>query len=455
MAKVQIIKRGNNYYARRVNEEVGQAVTVENPALKWNVLDATAIAGRASHNFFVLPVDPDEIYGNYSRPYLEVPARITGLKFDILPPQLSDWLHAEINRRIYTDNINRVMRGTLTLFVNRYPIFDWKVDDVGAMLDSIEIGPDANAVISLQTREFTVFRDLIASRMVRTRGQDQIYVNLQLKEALSGGGDLPADFALKTTLQIRPEQRFIAGTEVIAPPTFGVPRIMPQPRATPLPQPRAIPRPPTGQARPPVRPALPGAVAQLVSGDWTPYAFYSILNKDKILANGGRVVEFFVDIPDPLHLDGNYDEPYIHRDMSIQGLKVSWYPWIAIGANAVNSTYGYLINAFKDATFELIVNRAPIYTFKGSDLFGATIIKPYSTESELPVYHFLYAKLREKYLVFRDLIDQRKLTVSYLDDVKIRARLPVTLTSMDFEGCRDFEIKLTLLTNAKPKPIKV
>jgi len=478
MSVGEIYRKGGKIYARKATAE--EAVQrpysplapvrsdpawaqgkLQNPEQFYSIIEAADLASQQGINFFVAQPDADEILGNYRKPYIEVPARITGLKLDCMPEQWEeDRGMAGVD--MYIDNINRVLSGTMSLLVNKYPIYDFKVDDIGSIpeINLYDDAASAFVVGGLHAPAFTVFKDLVEGRKIETKGIDNIYCHLELMNALDAASGvktpgLPADFALKTTLLVRPDRR-LPGQSITVNPYIPGGQIYPagegtsrgsQPRTTLI-------NPDTGEEY-----TLDGDVGQSGVGykyaAKTPTPFYSILTYNDIFTTyDGRTIQFFDLRPDANRLFGNYDDEKMHRRMSIQGVKLGFYPYINNAAKAAGAPIGafnYTINALKHATFEVVVNKNPVFTYKGAELMGEVVTRPVKVGAAATQYYTV--KKMERYLVFKDMIEAKKLDVSEDDDVWVRCRLPFTLDSKIVPST--FMVKMTMLTAAQPKPLRM
>jgi len=449
---VRLIKRGGRWILSRRGQKVpfggastptvrryGAGRVSQNPQQYYSTLLKSDLASQRSANFFVTQPDAEEIYGNYSKPYIERAARITGIKLDILPETFEE----KVGTDNYIANINKILQGTVSLIVNKYPVFDWKVDDIGSVpgIDVYDDGTDEFVVVSLHAPLFTTFRDLVESKMVETKGIDNIYVHLELIDTLDAAADFPDSLAVKTTLLIRPEIGLPGIVRNIGP---GVRPVIPTPGIRPRPRPTA----PRG--------AIAGSVDAITPGKM-PYVFYSLLKPDDILTvYDGRTIEFFALRPDANRLYGNYDEEKIHRRMSIQGLKLGFYPYINSASKSASyptGEYAYCINALKNATFELIVNKNPVFTFKGAELFGEVVTRAVKAGGAATSYYTV--KRLEKFLIFKDLISKKELDVTEDDDVWVRCRFASTLQAADIPTDPKFIVKMSMLVAAVPKPIRL
>lgn len=474
MSVGEIYRKGGKIYARKatadeavqrpysplppVRQEAAWAQgKLQNPEQYYSVVEAADLASQQGINFFVVQPDADEILGNYRKPYIEVPARITGLKLDCMPEQWEeDRGKAAVD--MYIDNINRVLSGTMSLIVNKYPIYDFKVDDIGSIpeINLYTDGASAFVVAVLHAPAFTVFKDLVEGRKIETKGIDNIYCHLELMQALDAASGvktpgLPADFALKTTLLIRPDRR-LPGQSVTVNPYIPGGQIIPAGKAVT----RGVQ---PGGSDLGEEYTLDGDVGETGVGfkyaAKTPTPFYSILTSNDIFTTyDGRTIQFFDLRPDANRLFGNYDDEKMHRRMSIQGVKLGFYPYINSGPKGVGYTigaYNYVINALKHATFEVIVNKNPVFTYKGAELMGEVVTRPIYVGAGPTAYYTI--KKMERYLVFKDMIEAKKLDVSEDDDVWVRCRLPFTLDPKIVP--EDFMVKMTMLTAAQPKPLRM
>lgn len=168
------------------------------------------IADKSRLDFFTLTPDPEKIYGNYGKGYIEMPANIQGIKVEFYPtnPQ-----HIEGTSK-YRDAINLIAEGVLTLYVNDIPVGYWKVDDIShaysvdAWYDTTTGSTAFVANLILNDVQPTIMKDLIASKVVTTKGADRIYCSIQLDSTLAAAS-VPTDFLVKCTLLIRPQRTLI------------------------------------------------------------------------------------------------------------------------------------------------------------------------------------------------------------------------------------------------------
>lgn len=165
------------------------------------------IQDKTRFDFFTLTPDPEKQYGNYSKSYIEMPANIQGVKVEFYPTNPQE----EEGTTKYRTAINTLSEGVLTLYVNDQPVAYWRVDDV-AHSYSVDPWYDGTsgselymANLILNDQPFTIMKDLIESKVVKTRGRDRIYASIQIASALAAA-NVPTDFKIKCSLLIRPKR---------------------------------------------------------------------------------------------------------------------------------------------------------------------------------------------------------------------------------------------------------
>ncbi len=170
------------------------------------------ILGKSRLDFFTLTPDPEKLYGNYGKAYIEIPANIQGIKFEFIPSSATEAQNAVAS---YRSLINTIADGVLTLYVNDIPVAHYRVDDISHSyeIDAYVVpaeSPVLDANINLSSVQFTLMKDLIKAKVIKTKGIDRIYVSVQLPSALpSNENEIPADFGCKCTLLITPKREII------------------------------------------------------------------------------------------------------------------------------------------------------------------------------------------------------------------------------------------------------
>jgi hypothetical protein len=191
-----------------IRQEGGRPV-VTRPEVFYSILakDANSyqpgIADKSRWDFFTLTPDPEKQYGNYGKAYIEMPANIQGIKIEFYPtnPQQTEGTDT------YREAINHISEGVVTLYVNDQPVGYWRVDDIAHSYDVDPFYSGASTLVNLilNDQPFTIMKDLLASKVVKTRGRDRIYVSIQTSSALADE-NVPEDFKIKCSLLIRPER---------------------------------------------------------------------------------------------------------------------------------------------------------------------------------------------------------------------------------------------------------
>lgn len=409
----------------------------KNPQQYYSVLVKDDINNVTNAQFFTTVPDANSNLGNYRKPFIEQIAHITGVKFDIAPEtqENTDADDAVMNA------INTMMSSTIKLIVNKYPVFAWKGDDIGP-IPQISVTQDDTNIFCMSTLHapaFTTFRDLIEINQIATKQIDNIYVDIRF---LAANAAIPAGFQIKSTLLIRPDQRIPVG----ASPVGRVPGY----------------RGPLFRGEGDIGTEEEYYLEHGVDAGFTPMfktpmALYHVLTEtDALTTYDGQTIEFFRLRPDANMLYGNFGEENIHKTMSIQGLKLGFYPYINYadkdGTYPIGE-YLYMINLLKQSTFELVVNGNPVFTWMGAELLGDLQVGTTVLNPAVGTNWYFCAKKQEKYLIFKDLVAAKKLDVTDQDDVWVRARLPVT--AVDAAWPSDFKVKMTMLVAAVPKPIRM
>jgi hypothetical protein len=422
------------YRAAIIPASVGYA---KNPQQYYSILEKDDLNNVNNVQYFTSTPDANEILGNYRKPFIEQIAHITGIKFDIAPETQEN---TDADDAVF-DAINTMLSSTIKLIVNKYPVFSWKGDDIGPIPQIAVTQDDTNifTMVTAHAPAFTTFRDLIEINQIATKEIDNIYVDQRF---LAANAAIPTGFEAKATLLIRPDQRIPIG----ASPVGRVPGY----------------RGPLFRGEGDIGTEEEyylehGVEAGFTPMFKTPMALYHVLTEtDALTTYDGQTIEFFRLRPDANELYGNFGEENIHKTMSIQGLKLGFYPYINYadkdGTYPIGE-YLYMINLFKQGTFELVVNNNPVFSWKGAELLGdlqigATVLNPGTGTT-----WYVTAKKQEKYLIFKDLVAAKKLDVTDHDDVWIRCRLPSI--AVDAAWPSDFHVKLTMLVAAVPKPIRM
>ncbi len=180
-----------------------------------------------------------------------------------------------------------------------------------------------------------------------------------------------------------------------------------------------------------------------------PTVFYCKLDKTEIVTNqDGQHLQAFSQKPDATKLKGNYDKEFIQKYMKLQGIKVRITPVISLGQKAVGypaGKYGYCIEAFKNATFQLKIDDTPVFSWKGSALIGSIQSDSGALASDnIKIYH---TQKENVYRVFKDTGGMKEITTNRNNLVKVTIDLMTKLTSTDVPD--DFAITVYLLADAE------
>jgi len=159
-----------------------------------------------------------------------------------------------------------------------------------------------------------------------------------------------------------------------------------------------------------------------------PEEFYHWLNINQLA--GFDRVDFFTVYPDAQKIFGNYELPYIQKKGVIQGIKIDLQPRNFLDTELTIGgikPYSDILNLMLEGTVELVINDAPIFTWKLHDI-GPTfdVTNPFVTPItfELNYTYFLTAP---KFTVFKDLYAAKQLRADDFDRIKVSVTFPTAL----------------------------
>jgi len=159
-----------------------------------------------------------------------------------------------------------------------------------------------------------------------------------------------------------------------------------------------------------------------------PEEFYHWLTVDELA--GVDRVDFFTVYPDAQKIIGNYELPYIQKKGIIQGIKIDLQPRNFLDTEVTLAgikPYSDILNLMLEGVVELVINDAPIFTWKLHDIgpiFDVT--NPFVTPIT-NLLNYTYFLTAPKFTVFKDLYKAKTLNAADFDRIKVSVTFPAAL----------------------------
>lgn len=188
-----------------------------NPEILFHTVRLSEMLGARIYNFFTVYPDPNRLNGNFGQPYIRRNMILQAIKIDYLPASLTSHITNDpATTYDFRTAFNALDKGFVRIKINKATWFEYSLQDLAPDITTdaeliSATGPVFNLYHKVIPSKFTPFKDLIGLESQFITERDEVYVELELPEALTvqetKEGEVSNTLHIRVSLLARPERQ--------------------------------------------------------------------------------------------------------------------------------------------------------------------------------------------------------------------------------------------------------